>query len=34
VRTEAEKGRVTEIVRAAPGVKDLANALRVNPDGR
>jgi osmotically-inducible protein OsmY len=29
VRTAAEKTRVSEIVRAAPGVKDLANALTI-----
>jgi len=31
VRTAAEKGKVTDIVRAAPGVKDLANALEIKP---
>jgi osmotically-inducible protein OsmY len=31
VRTAAEKGKVTEIVRAAPGVKDMANALEIKP---
>ena len=31
VRTAAEKSRVTEIVRAAPGVKDMANALEIKP---
>jgi hyperosmotically inducible protein len=31
VRTSAEKARVTDIVRAAPGVKDLANALEIKP---
>jgi len=29
VRSAAEKNRVTEIVRAAPGVKDFANALEI-----
>jgi osmotically-inducible protein OsmY len=32
VRTEGEKARVSEIVRAAPGVKDIANALVVTPN--
>jgi hyperosmotically inducible periplasmic protein len=31
VRTNAEKSRVTEIVRATPGVKDMANALEIKP---
>lgn len=31
VRTAAEKTRVTEIVRSAPGVKDMANALEIKP---
>jgi osmotically-inducible protein OsmY len=31
VETAAEKTKVTEIVRAAPGVKDLANALEIKP---
>jgi osmotically-inducible protein OsmY len=31
VRTAAEKGKVTDIVRAAPGVKDMANALEIKP---
>ena len=31
VRTAAEKQKVTEIVRAAPGVKDMANALEIKP---
>lgn len=31
VRTAAEKNKVSEIVRAAPGVKDMANALEVKP---
>ena len=29
VRTAAEKNRVTELVRAAPGVKEMANALEI-----
>src|SRR5262245_64040600 len=29
VRTAAEKARVTELVREAPGVKDMANALEI-----
>lgn len=32
VRTADEKGRVTEIVRAAPGVKDVANGLAVDAE--
>jgi len=32
VRSVAEKTRVTELVRAAPGVKDLANALEIKPE--
>jgi osmotically-inducible protein OsmY len=31
VRTAAEKARVTDLVRATPGVKDLANALEIKP---
>jgi osmotically-inducible protein OsmY len=31
VRTAAEKNKVTDIVRAAPGVKDMANALEIKP---
>jgi osmotically-inducible protein OsmY len=31
VRTAAEKNRVSEIVRSAPGVKDMANALEIKP---
>ena len=31
VRTAAEKNRVSEIVTAAPGVKDMANALEIKP---
>ena len=31
VRSADEKGKVTEIVRAAPGVKDMANALEIKP---
>ena len=31
VRTAAEKTKATEIVRSAPGVKDLANALEIKP---
>jgi hyperosmotically inducible periplasmic protein len=33
VRSAAEKSRVTEIVRSAPGVKDFANALDIKPEG-
>ena len=32
VRTAAEKNRVTEIVKAAPGVKDFANVLEIHPE--
>lgn len=32
VRSVAEKGKVTELVRAAPGVKDFANALEIRPE--
>jgi osmotically-inducible protein OsmY len=32
VRTAAEKTKVTDIVRAAPGVKDMANALEIKPE--
>jgi osmotically-inducible protein OsmY len=32
VRTAAEKNRVSEIVKAAPGVKDTANALEIKPE--
>lgn len=31
VQTAAEKSRVTELVREAPGVKDMANALEIKP---
>jgi len=31
VRNAEEKNRVTELVRAAPGVKDMANALEIKP---
>jgi osmotically-inducible protein OsmY len=31
VRTAAEKNKVSEIVRAAPGVKDMANTLEIKP---
>src|SRR5262245_42156531 len=31
VRTVAEKNRVTDIVKSAPGVKDMANSLEVKP---
>ena len=31
VRTAEEKNKVTELVRAAPGVKDMANALEIKP---
>lgn len=32
VRTAAEKSRVSAIVKAAPGVKDFANALEIRPE--
>jgi osmotically-inducible protein OsmY len=32
VRTAQEKNRVTQIVKAAPGVKDFANALEIHPE--
>ena len=31
VRTAEEKNKVTELMRAAPGVKDMANALEIKP---
>ena len=31
VRNAEEKNKVTELVRAAPGVKDMANALEIKP---
>ncbi len=31
VRTAAEKSRLTELLRAAPGVKDFANAVEIKP---
>ena len=31
VRTADEKNKITERVRAAPGVKDMANALEIKP---
>ena len=31
VRTAAEKMRVSEMIKAAPGVKDMANALEIKP---
>jgi osmotically-inducible protein OsmY len=31
VRSAAEKEHVSEIVRGAPGVKDMANALEIKP---
>lgn len=31
VRTAAEKSRVSDIVKAAPGVKDMVNALEIKP---
>jgi osmotically-inducible protein OsmY len=34
VRTADEKNKVTELVRAAPGVKDMANALEIKPPKR
>jgi hyperosmotically inducible periplasmic protein len=34
VRSAAEKARVTELVRAAPGVKDMANAVEISNRGR
>lgn len=33
VRSAAEKNKVTQIVKAAPGVKDFANALEIRPEG-
>jgi osmotically-inducible protein OsmY len=32
VRSAQEKNRVTQIVKAAPGVKDFANALEIQPE--
>ena len=32
VRTAEEKNRVTQIVKAAPGVKDFANVLEIKPE--
>jgi len=32
VRSGAEKTKVTEVVRSAPGVKDFANALEIKPE--
>jgi osmotically-inducible protein OsmY len=32
VRSAAEKNRVSEIVKAAPGVRDTANALEIKPE--
>jgi osmotically-inducible protein OsmY len=32
VRSVAEKSKVTDIVRSAPGVKDFANALEIKPE--
>ncbi len=32
VRSAGEKDRVTQIVKAAPGVKDFANALEIRPE--
>jgi osmotically-inducible protein OsmY len=32
VRTAAEKTKVTDLVRSAPGVKDFANALEIQPE--
>ena len=31
VHTAAEKNKVTQLVRAAPGVKEMANALEIQP---
>lgn len=31
VRTAAEKNKISEIVRSAPGVKDMANAVEIKP---
>ena len=31
VRTADDKNKMTELVRAAPGVKDMANALEIKP---
>jgi hyperosmotically inducible protein len=33
VRTPAERNKVTDLVRAVPAVKDVANALEINPKG-
>jgi len=32
VRSAAEKAKVSELVRAAPGVKDMANALEIKAE--
>jgi osmotically-inducible protein OsmY len=32
VRSAQERNRVTQIVKAAPGVKDFANALEIKPE--
>lgn len=32
VRTAAEKAKVTQLLRSAPGVKDFANALEIQPE--
>ena len=32
VRTPEEKNRVGEVTKAAPGVKDIANGLQINPE--
>jgi osmotically-inducible protein OsmY len=34
VQTAAEKAKLTEIVRSAPGVKDFANAVQIKPPKR
>lgn len=34
VRTAAEKSKVTDLVKAVPGVKDMANALEIKPVSR
>jgi osmotically-inducible protein OsmY len=33
VRTPAERNKVTDLVRAVPAVKDVANTLEINPKG-
>jgi osmotically-inducible protein OsmY len=33
VRSAGEKAKLTELVRAAPGVKDFANVVEIKPRG-